>query len=41
MSEYLEYPRNFLGICSVHISLSDWSDMEEFATGNYFKKDKN
>lgn len=30
---HLEYPWNFFGICSVHIGVSDWSDMKQFTAG--------
>lgn len=32
-AHYLEYPRNFFGISTIHISLSDRSDMKQLTAG--------
>lgn len=37
-ARYLEYPWNFFGICAVHISVSDWSDMEQLTVGRRTEK---
>lgn len=31
---YLEYPGDLLGLCSVHITLGDWTHVEQFAAQN-------
>lgn len=33
IERHLEYPWYFFGICSVHIGVSDWSDMKQFTVG--------
>lgn len=33
LEHHLEYPGNIFGIRSVHIGVSDWSDMEQFTVG--------
>lgn len=33
LAHYLEYPWNFSGICTVHISMSDRSDMKQLTVG--------
>lgn len=38
---YLEYPWNFFGICSVHVGLGDRSNMEEFAASSEKYKKEN